>query len=201
MLESFSARAGITQLVECQLPKLDVAGSNPVARSIFVHSRRGRHDMGIFGRDDQSSDNQTPIAERPSHGAASHTEVVNRTAIARQARLEGRLSGASEIIVDGSVKGTIDGGGRVRIAEQGRVEATVHGRIVSIAGTVTGDITADERIELDPSARVEGNITAPRILIKDGAIFKGQVNMKVPEHRPPLKTSSARKGPGEPSGT
>jgi len=65
---------------------------------------------------------------------------------------------------------------------------------VAIAGTVVGDVTADEKIELEPTARVEGNITAPRILIRDGATFKGQVNMKDPERRPPVRTSSARKG-------
>ncbi len=157
--------------------------------------------MGIFGRDEPTPDNQTAKAERQPTGVPPLTDVVDRTAIARQAKLEGRLSGASEIIVDGSVKGTIDGGGRVRIAEQGRVEATVHGRIVSIAGTVNGDVTADQRIELDPSARVVGNITAPRILIRDGATFKGQVNMKAPEKLPPLRTSSARKDTGESSGS
>ena len=93
------------------------------------------------------------------------------------------------------VKGTIDGEGGVTVAEQGRIEATVHGRTVAIAGTVVGDITADEKIELETTARIEGNITAPRILIRDGASFRGQVNMKDPERRPALRTSSARKDP------
>jgi cytoskeletal protein CcmA (bactofilin family) len=75
----------------------------------------------------------------------------------------------------------------------------VHGKTVTVAGTVTGDITADDRIELEPSARVDGNITAPRILIQDGATFRGQVNMKEPSKRQDLKTSSARKPPGDSS--
>jgi cytoskeletal protein CcmA (bactofilin family) len=119
--------------------------------------------------------------------------------IARPSKIEGRISGSGEIVVNGLVNGTIEATGTVRVAGQGRVEATVHGKIVSVAGTVTGDITADERIELETSARVEGNITAPRILIKDGANFRGQVNMKDPERRPSVRTSSARKDPGEPS--
>jgi cytoskeletal protein CcmA (bactofilin family) len=68
---------------------------------------------------------------------------------------------------------------------------------VVVAGTVAADITADEKIELEASARVDGNITAPRILIKDGATFKGQVNMKDPDSRPAVRTSSARKDSGD----
>ena len=51
----------------------------------------------------------------------------------------------------------------------------------------------------EPSARVDGNITAPRILIQDGATFRGQVNMNEPVARPDVRTSSARKMPGDPA--
>jgi cytoskeletal protein CcmA (bactofilin family) len=121
--------------------------------------------------------------------------------IARPSKIEGRISGSGEIIVNGLVNGTIEATGTVRIAQQGQVDATVHGKIVSVAGTVSGDITADERIELETSAHVDGNITAPRILIKDGATFRGQVNMREPANRPPVRTSSARKESSEPSGS
>jgi cytoskeletal protein CcmA (bactofilin family) len=120
--------------------------------------------------------------------------------IAHPSNIEGRVSGSCEIVINGLVKGTIDGTGRVTISEQGRVEATTHGRVVIVGGAVTGDITADEKIELESSARVDGNITAPRILIKDGASFKGQVNMREPDRRPNVRTSSARKDAGESTG-
>ena len=84
------------------------------------------------------------------------------------------------------------------VAPRGRVDATVHGRVVMVAGRVIGDITADEKIELEPTAQVDGDITAPRILIRDGATFRGKVNMKPPEPRGELTTSSARKGTAKP---
>ena len=157
--------------------------------------------MGIFGRDDATPDQQPTrrtaktAAHPPSAGSA------DRTVIARPSTVDGRVSGSCEIVVNGLVKGTIDGTGKVTIAEQGRVEAATHGRIVTVAGTVNGDITAAEKIELESSARVGGNITAPRILIKDGATFKGHVNMRAPDTRPQLRTSSARKDAGESPGS
>ena len=155
--------------------------------------------MGIFGRDEANPDQQPPQSTAGRPTLPTTPETADRTVIARPSKIEGRISGSGEIVVNGLVNGTIEATGTVRVAGQGRVEATVHGKIVSVAGTVTGDITADERIELETSARVEGNITAPRILIKDGANFRGQVNMKESERRPSVRTSSARKDPGEPS--
>lgn len=153
--------------------------------------------MGIFGRDDTTPDQQpTQPAAKPARPQPP-TGSSGQTVIARPTTIEGRVAGSAEIVVSGHVKGTIDGAGKVMIAEQGRVEATTHGRVVTVAGTVTGDISADEKIELEPSARVNGNITSPRILIKDGASFKGQVNMKEPDRHPQVRTSSARKVTGE----
>ena len=157
--------------------------------------------MGIFGRDEPHPDQQSAQPATKTAASPAPAEISDRTVIARPSKIEGRVSGSGEIIVNGLVNGTIDASGTVRVADQGRVEATVHGRIVTVAGTVAGDITADERIELEPSARVDGNITAPRILIKDGANFRGQVNMRSPERPPAVRTSSARKEPGERSGS
>jgi cytoskeletal protein CcmA (bactofilin family) len=154
--------------------------------------------MGIFGRDEATPDQQPE--PKPERSAASPTlrDSGDRTVIARPSKIEGRVSGSGEIVVNGLVNGTIDATGTVKVADHGRVEATVHGKIVTIAGAVAGDITADERIELEPSARVDGNLTAPRILIKDGATFRGQVNMKDPVRQATVRTSSARKDPDGP---
>lgn len=153
--------------------------------------------MGIFGRDDESP---APAATRPAARtdqrpttSATPGDGDSRTVIARPTRIEGRILGSGEIVINGEVDGAIEGTGTVKIAEHGGVEATVHARNVIVAGRVKGNISASQRIELEPSAFVEGNITAPRILIRDGATFKGQVLMKEPSARGTVTTSSARK--------
>jgi cytoskeletal protein CcmA (bactofilin family) len=153
--------------------------------------------MGIFGRDEEPPDQQSAQSTARQGTSPTPANATDRTIIARPSIFEGRITGSGEIIVNGLVKGTINTSGPVKIADQGRVEATIHGKLVVVAGTVAADITADEKIELEASARVDGNITAPRILIKDGATFKGQVNMKDPDSRPAVRTSSARKDSGD----
>jgi cytoskeletal protein CcmA (bactofilin family) len=151
--------------------------------------------LGIFGRDDHPPENRMT---QPSPQTATKTpsESANLTVIARPTRIEGKLLGSGEVLVDGVFKGTIDGQVKVRVAERGVVEANVHAQTVEVAGTITGDVTAEKRIVLEATAKVDGNITAPRILIHDGATFRGQVNMTEPGPRLGLKTSSARKDPG-----
>ena len=149
--------------------------------------------MGIFGRDEASPEQQPAKTTAGQSVSPTAPGTPERTLIARPAEIEGCISGSGEIVINGRVNGIIDASGIVNVAQHGRVEATVHGKVVSVAGSVNGDITADERIELEPTARVDGNITAPRILIQDGATFRGQVNMRNPEKRPTLRISSARK--------
>jgi cytoskeletal protein CcmA (bactofilin family) len=150
--------------------------------------------MGLFGQDEAVPETKTPQQSRKA-GASPAPGSEKRTVIAGPTRVEGRVLGSGEILVEGMIKGTIDSDGKVRVNERGRVEADVHARLVAVAGTVTGNITADDRIILEPTAQVDGNITAPRILIEDGATFKGQVNMRAPERSGGFQTSSARKDP------
>jgi cytoskeletal protein CcmA (bactofilin family) len=140
--------------------------------------------MGLFGRDDTTTKNGPVPATSPSRPVGptqTHPSPNdNLTVIARAARFDGVLDGGGDIRVDGEFVGTINGSALLIIADNGRVKATVHAKTVSVSGKVRGDVSADERIELTPSAVVEGNLTAPRILIQEGATFEGQVNMKDP---------------------
>jgi len=153
--------------------------------------------MGIFGRDEHPTSSKTSTqasAGGRSHGASA-AHPGGSTVIARGNRIEGTISGSSDIQVDGELQGSIGGSGVVRVAPQGRVEGTVAGRVVVVAGTVRGDIEAAETAELESSAKVTGNITAPRIRIADGASFDGQVFMKEAAAKPVPPVSSVRRDP------
>lgn len=140
--------------------------------------------MGIFGRDDKGQPAPTPAPQRPAppprQQTPEKTTAGDRSVLARSCNFDGVLRTSGDLTVEGRLTGEIHSSGIITIAETGRVEADVHGRAVSIAGSLKGDVQADERIELEPSANVHGNIVSPRILIKDGATFEGQVFMKNP---------------------
>src|ERR1700759_337496 len=90
---------------------------------------------------------------------------------------EGTLTGTEPLQIEGSIKGKIDLSADLRIGPKARVEATVHARNVTVEGKVRGDISAVDRVELVTSADVEGNIKAPKIVVAEGAKFRGSVDM------------------------
>jgi cytoskeletal protein CcmA (bactofilin family) len=138
--------------------------------------------MGIFGRDERNSQSR-PTASTPPKGQreADQTPSAGSTVIARGNHIQGTITGSSDVEIEGELKGAVDGTGHLRIASQGVVEGNLAARTVVVAGTVRGDILAGETIQLETSASVEGNITAPRIRMADGATFEGEVHMKSPD--------------------
>jgi cytoskeletal protein CcmA (bactofilin family) len=91
--------------------------------------------------------------------------------------IEGTVSGSEPVVVEGAIKGRINLTADLRIGTKGRVEATVHARNVTIEGKLTGDVSADDRVELVAGATVDGNIKAPKIVVAEGARFRGNVDM------------------------
>ncbi|MCD4749623.1 MAG: polymer-forming cytoskeletal protein [Thermoanaerobaculales bacterium] len=146
--------------------------------------------MGLFGRDSQPS---PPISQPSPKAAHSGGPQVEATIIARGTRFEGKLSGATGITIDGELDGTIAISGNLQISVSGRVKATVRARSVSVSGHVTGDIAADEKIQLEESAVVQGDLCSPRILIMEGATLQGKVEMNKP--KPVQEKAQASEGP------
>ena len=75
--------------------------------------------------------------------------------------------------LDGCVRGEVIAGGPLWIGETGVVEADLEGETVVVAGRVKGGITALSRIELLPSAAVEGGLRSPRLVLAEGARVQG----------------------------
>ena len=104
------------------------------------------------------------------------------TFIGANITIDGTVSGSEPMIIEGSVRGKVNLSADLRVGAKARVEATVHARNVMVEGRLTGDVSADDRVELVSSATVDGNIKAPKIIVAEGAKFRGSVDMgsKVP---------------------
>ena len=79
--------------------------------------------------------------------------------------------------INGRFEGTLDTKGNLSIGEKAHVKATIQGEAIIIHGTVTGNITATTRVELVSGARVTGKIASPRVIMQDGAILHGTLEM------------------------
>ncbi|MBX7098596.1 MAG: polymer-forming cytoskeletal protein [Myxococcaceae bacterium] len=95
--------------------------------------------------------------------------------------IDGEISGDEDLVIQGTVKGKISLKESLFVESSGVVEADIDTQNVDVAGRVTGNIVASDKVELKTDCRVVGDIKAPRILIADGASFKGNVDMDVKE--------------------
>jgi cytoskeletal protein CcmA (bactofilin family) len=93
--------------------------------------------------------------------------------------VRGAIVGEEDLVVEGRVEGSIALSGHLVVAEGGVVESDVEVETADIHGHVVGDIAAAVAITIHPGASVHGNLRAPRIVIEDGAHFKGAVEMDV----------------------
>lgn len=99
------------------------------------------------------------------------------TVIGSSIVIDGEISGDEDLVIQGTVKGKISLRESLFVEGSGVVEADIETQNVEIAGRVTGNIQATDKVELKADCRVVGDVKAPRILIADGASFKGNVDM------------------------
>ncbi|MDP3703310.1 MAG: polymer-forming cytoskeletal protein [Candidatus Omnitrophota bacterium] len=79
--------------------------------------------------------------------------------------------------INGRFEGTLDTKGNLSIGDKASIKATIRGEAITISGTVQGTVTATSHVELLSSARVEGKIISPRVIMKDGAVLNGTLEM------------------------
>ena len=91
--------------------------------------------------------------------------------------VRGDVVSSGDLIIDGQVEGTIElGNHSLMIGPKASVTADLKANAISISGEVKGNVIGAARVELKSTSKVEGNITAPKFLMEDGAALSGQVD-------------------------
>lgn len=99
--------------------------------------------------------------------------------IGKSVVVKGELSGSEDLYLDGEVEGSVElRDHSLIIGPHGRVRANVHARDIVVHGKVEGNCRGTERVELKKSAVLMGDISTQRIVIEDGAFFKGSIDIQ-----------------------
>jgi len=132
--------------------------------------------MAIFGKSD---DDVTPaIVSEPRIGQKRPARSNNVSVIGPTMVFKGELSADEDLIIEGHIEGTITHHKKhLTVGKQGRVHADINASAVIVLGELVGDIRSDGMVSLAKSARVKGNIYCARIVMEDGARFKGKIDM------------------------
>jgi len=125
----------------------------------------------------QSQPGTAPQNESPRQSVSA----PERATIGRSITIRGDVGGDEDLLIQGQVDGSVNLDlHSVTVGSEGRVNANISGRVVVVEGQVEGDLNAKEQIILRSSAQVMGDISAPRVVLEDGASFRGLVDMGAP---------------------
>lgn len=117
----------------------------------------------------------------------SEDEETGETVVGPAIAIRGRIDGEEDLRVEGRVEGSISLTETLYVEPDGVVLAQIEARDVVISGIVIGDISAANSVTLNKMAKLVGNISAPRVIIADGASFRGDIVMDGDEAAPPSR--------------
>ncbi len=136
----------------------------------------------------------------PKDLATTSSAGGNNTVIGQSILISGKLTGDEDLTVQGRVEGELTLTRTLIVEPSGVVKANVAVKNAIVSGVVVGNVNATESVELTREGRMVGDIRAPRVIIVDGASFRGRVDMgdvepgRLPQGRPTITRPQIRPG-------
>ncbi|MFY9753488.1 MAG: polymer-forming cytoskeletal protein [Candidatus Acidiferrales bacterium] len=122
-----------------------------------------------------------PTYNAPASAAAPRTSAPAARDLSRIGsgiQINGKVSGDEDLQIDGKVDGPISlSGQRLTVGRSAQLNSEIHAREVVVYGKVTGNIRAEDRVEIKKDGAVIGDVTTARISVEDGAYFKGRIEI------------------------
>lgn len=153
--------------------------------------------MAMFRREDEprpQPSGSAPYAPAAPAGERRPAAAGAATHIAPGAKITGQVTGTCDLVVDGELEGQVRLESHVTVGADGRVRGDIHARTVRIGGRVVGNVQGDEKVEILPTGRLEGDVSAPRVVLAEGAFFKGKVEMTGQGGKAAAREPAAREG-------
>ena len=127
-------------------------------------------------------------------------QATSRSVIAAEVQITGQIKTSGGLEFNGKLDGQMDAGGDVILGKGSVIKGDLTINSISVAGTVNGNITARDRIELKSSAQVMGDIKAKRLAVEDGVTFVGKSEVNPSGSSPaqaPAPQAPAKEGEGK----
>lgn len=119
-----------------------------------------------------------PASTQPPVQTTNSTSTRSSTVIGPSVKIQGDIISDEDLIIEGQVEGTITCNAHtVTIGKNGTLKANVSAKDVTVNGSLEGNISGIEKVLVTASGVVRGNIVAPRVILEDGARFKGSIDM------------------------
>lgn len=119
------------------------------------------------------------MATMPQRSPETHNEIPRGVAaLGKSVMVKGQIFSREDLTIDGEVEGTVElHEHRLTVGPNGKVQAGIKAREIVVLGAVHGNVEATDKIEIRKDAKLVGDIKTARIVIEDGAYFKGSIDI------------------------
>lgn len=121
--------------------------------------------------------------------------IESTSVVDRGSAFEGTFRSQKDLRVEGELKGTIACDGTLFVAEGAVVSATIDAEHVTVAGDVHGEVRCRGRLQILPSGRVRARVVTASLVIQEGAIYEGELEMAGMERAAPRPLRSRQAPP------
>lgn len=128
--------------------------------------------MAIFGARPETTESTPTPSMRPSAPPVGQVNMIGQGAL-----IEGTVQIKGDIRIGGKVVGEVEVDGKLITTDEGQIEGDVVATNADVAGSVRGSLVVKERLILRSTSSVQGDIRTPKMVIEDGAVFTGKVDM------------------------
>jgi cytoskeletal protein CcmA (bactofilin family) len=116
-----------------------------------------------------------PVANPP---AAAERASSSQAQVGKSLHLKGEITGSEDLFIDGEVEGTVElKDNNLTIGPNGNVHADVQARSITVLGRLHGNVRAGDKVEIRKTGSLEGDLATARIIIEDGAVFRGSIDI------------------------
>jgi cytoskeletal protein CcmA (bactofilin family) len=132
-----------------------------------------------------------------SDSTTSRASAGGSAALGKNVTVKGQIFAREDLTIDGEVEGTVEcHEHRLTIGPNARVQAGLKAREIIIQGSIQGNVDATDKIDIKKEAKLVGDIKTSRIVIEDGAYFKGSIDIsKAATTRPAVQTAASSSAP------
>lgn len=185
-------------------PAADTQRTQSRSSDSASHSSKGSSDKtaGSSSAPSGTGNDRTGMSETApgaAHtGRSKSSEGEKRMAtIGQSIVFKGELTGDEDLEIEGQVDGQVElANHQITVGANGLLKAQVNAKSIIVIGQVIGDLTATERIEIQATGVVEGNLRAPCLNVQEGAVLNGSIDMSSPSASDVKKPSTPGQQPG-----
>ncbi len=144
--------------------------------------------MALFGKREGETQ-EAPLpgqpAARPAASAPASRSKRTRSErtsdvanIGKSISIKGDLNGNEDLSIEGKVEGKVElPNNQLTIGADGVVKAEINAKTVVVVGHVTGNVSGSERVEIQATGIVDGDVSSPRLVVAEGAVINGSIRM------------------------